>query len=820
MGVSGTDQSAFDIPGLTQQRSVPAEQAAATVESLTEGLTDPQHQAVVHRGSPLLVVAGAGSGKTRVLTRRIAHLLASGDARPHQILAITFTNKAAEEMRNRVAELTGPTAKRMLVATFHSACLRMLRANATRIGFDAGFTVYDALDAKRLVELVMADQGIDTKKVAPKAVASMISEAKARLQNPEVFASHGMGEKDPYRRQVAQVYRDYQSRLRAANAMDFDDLLMKTVEMFRDCPDILEAYQERFRHILVDEFQDTNAVQNQLVLMLGSAYGNVCVVGDSDQSIYKFRAADIANILEFEKTFPDATTIVLEQNFRSTQNILDAANAVISNNPGRPNKRLFTNDGSGPDIKLYRAGDEYEEASWVASEIKRLNAEEGIDFGDIAIIYRTNAQSRVIEEQLVRSGTRYKVIGGIRYYDRKEVKDILAYLRLMANPQDEVSARRIINVPKRGLGATSVAAIGNHASNRGVSFGEAIEDAENIPGLTPKARAAVTSLKDLLATLRAQMQPIDPTDPLGPDDVFGLGGTLGEDGTVAPAPESEGDEEWLSPGELVDLICDQTGYRAELEAEGTHESGSRLENLEQLVTVAASYESLEEFLSMVALVADSDQLDETATRVSLMTLHIAKGLEYPAVFLVGLEEGIFPHSRSLDSGDPTDIEEERRLAYVGITRARVHLALSHAWTRSQWGNTADALPSRFLIEVPEELVTNLGSERQSRRPTSYGYGSSSRPSEDAPWELPRRHRGEDEGGAVFGRGQSQAREAKTSTGAHLIGLEAGDLVEHERWGQGLVLSVKGTDDRATAEIRFASQGTKTLMLSMAPLKRA
>ena len=781
-------------------------------------LTDPQASAVVHRGSPLLVVAGAGSGKTRVLTRRIAHLLATGDARPHEILAITFTNKAAGEMRERVAELVGPTAQRMVVATFHSACLRMLRANATRIGFDPGFTVYDALDSRRLIELVMSDQGIDTKKIPPRGVAAMISEAKAKLQGPETFGGDGFGDKDPYRRRVAEVYAEYQARLLKANAMDFDDLLGKTVELLRDCPDVLAAYQDRFRHILVDEYQDTNAVQNQLILMLGSAHGNVCVVGDSDQSIYKFRAADITNILEIERSFPTATTIVLEQNFRSTQNILDAANAVISNNPGRPNKRLFTVDGAGPVITRYRAGDEYEEARWVAAEIGRL-AEQGVDAGDVAVIYRTNAQSRVLEEELVRAGIRYKVVGGIRYYDRKEVKDVLAYVRLLANPLDEVSARRIINVPKRGIGATSVAAIGLHAAERGISFGEAIGDAADIAGLTPKARKALEALAELLAEVRRQIQPLDPTDPLGPDDLFGLNGSLGADGAIAPAPPTQdGDEPWLTPAELIDTILDTTGYRAELEAEATHEAGSRIENLEQLVSVAATYESLEEFLSMVALVADSDQLGEAATRVSLMTLHIAKGLEYPAVFLVGLEEGIFPHSRSIDSGDPSDIEEERRLAYVGITRARVHLALSHAWVRSQWGHTQDSLPSRFLSEIPDELVKDLGATASPRRSwNSDSFGSSGSSAE--PWELPRRRRDDDEGGTVFGRGEGASREAPASTGAHLLGLIAGDTVLHDRWGTGRVLSVKGHDDRATAVVRFPGVGEKTLMLSMAPLSR-
>ena len=776
-------------------------------DEILEGLTEPQRRAVLHRGGPLLIVAGAGSGKTRVLTRRIAHLLASGDARPHEIMAITFTNKAAGEMRERVEDLFGPRAKRMLLATFHSACLRILRANATRIGFEPGFTVYDATDSKRLIEMIMADQNIDTKAVPARSVTARISEAKARLQAPDDLVASVAWAASPPEQAAASVYPVYQARLRAANAMDFDDLLMKTVELFRDCPDVLEAYQQRYRHILVDEYQDTNAVQNTLVLMLASRHGNVCVVGDSDQSIYKFRAADISNILDFEKTFPDATTVVLEQNFRSTQNILDAANAVIKNNPGRPEKRLFTEDGAGPPIRRFRAGDERDEAIWVASEITRLRVHEGVGHGDIAIIYRTNAQSRVIEEELVRSGVHYKVIGGIRYYDRKEIKDVLAYVRLLANPQDEISARRIINVPKRGIGATSVAAIGQYARDHQLSFGEAIEHGDAISSLTPKATKAVVALAELLASIRSRMEPVDPAVATAADPLY----LIDEDDvpSVAPTVEADaagGDPAYLDPGSLVRLVVEQTGYLAELTAEGTHEAESRIENITQLVTVASSYETLEEFLSMVALVSDADELGEAAERVSLMTLHIAKGLEYPAVFLVGLEEGIFPHSRSLDSGDPDDIEEERRLAYVGITRARAHLAVSHAWTRSQWGQTTDALPSRFLSEIPAELIEDIGPADSPRRRDSSG------------WSLPARSRSDDEGGRVFGAGAG-GRAEPTSTGAHLLDLEVGDTVVHERWGAGRVNALSGAGDRRTAKVRFASVGEKTLMLSMAPLTK-
>ena len=806
MGVSGTEPLSFDLPASADQGSRSPAVSALSPEQLLEGLTVPQAAAVAHRGSPLLVVAGAGSGKTRVLTRRIVHLLATSDARPHEIMAITFTNKAAGEMRERVEELVGPRAKRMLVATFHSACLRILRANATRIGFAPGFTVYDATDSKRLIEMIMADQNIDTKAVPARSVTARISEAKARLQTPDDLMASVAWAASPPEQAAASVYPVYQARLRSANAMDFDDLLMKTVELFRDCPDVLEAYQQRYRHILVDEYQDTNAVQNTLVLMLASSHGNVCVVGDSDQSIYKFRAADISNILDFEKTFPDATTVVLEQNFRSTQNILDAANAVIKNNPGRPEKRLFTEDGAGPPIRRFRAQDERDEAIWVASEITRLRVHEGMGHGDIAIIYRTNAQSRVIEEELVRSGVHYKVIGGIRYYDRKEIKDILAYVRLLANPQDEISARRIINVPKRGVGATSVAAIGQYARERQISFGEAIEEGSAIPALTARAAKAVSTLAEMLAAIRAQMLPVDPSVATSADPLFVVDD--GDD-AVTDLPDeisSDAAPRFLDPGALVRAVIEQSGYLAELTAEGTHESESRIENLTQLVTVASSYETLEEFLSMVALVSDADELGEAAERVSLMTLHIAKGLEYPAVFLVGLEEGIFPHSRSLDSGDPDDIEEERRLAYVGITRAREHLGVSHAWTRSQWGQTTDALPSRFLSEIPTDLMEDIGPADSPRRRDS------------SSWSLPARSRSDDDGGRVFGSGAA-TRAEPTSTGAHLLDLEVGDTVIHERWGAGRVNALSGDGDRRTARVRFAGVGDKTLMLSMAPLTK-
>ena len=774
MGVSWPEPLAADLPGLGDERINLRDGYALNPDQLLEGLTEPQRAAVLQRGGPLLVIAGAGSGKTRVLTRRIAHVMATGDAAAYEILAITFTNKAASEMRSRVVDLVGPVANRMWVATFHSACVRLLRASATRVGYESGFTIYDATDSKRLFELVLDDLNIDKKRLPARAVAAVVSQAKAELLTPEQFSADVSGSADPFRGRIGEIYAEYQRRLRAANAMDFDDLLMVTVQLFRNCPDVLESYQERFRYLLVDEYQDTNRAQNELVLMLGAKYRNVCVVGDSDQSIYRFRAADIRNILDFEKTYPDATTILLEQNFRSTQVILDAANAVISNNPGRKAKNLFTEGETGSLITRYRAEDEHDEAAWIASEIRRLETDEQLVYGDVAIFYRTNAQSRAIEEELVRARIPYKVIGGMRFYDRKEVKDILAYVRLLANPRDEISARRVMNVPKRGIGATSITKLGEYAARNGMSFGDAAGHAVEA-GITGKALRGAQQFDVMLSTLRHDIEAMKPSD-------------------------------------LIERIIVETGYRDELNAEKTHESESRLENLAELVGVAGSYETLDDFLSTVALVADSDELDEETTRVSLMTLHIAKGLEFPAVFLVGLEEGIFPHFRSLS--DPSELEEERRLAYVGVTRARRFLSLSHAWMRSLWGQTQHNIPSRFFGEIPDELFRDVGGDRPSRRESSSWERDRSSDHLDRP-----RSGDDSDGGHVFGSGAPKIA-PPVSSGAHLLGIEQGDLVVHQRWGDGIVQSVTGEGDRATAVVTFGKVGTKTLMLSMAPITKA
>jgi len=763
--------------------------ALSDLDSLISDLNPAQRAAVEHRGGPLLVVAGAGSGKTRVLTRRIAHLLANRDAAPFQILAITFTNKAADEMRRRVVDLVGQRARSMWVSTFHSACLRILRSHAVRLGYQATFTVYDDTDSRRLIEIVMSELGVDTKRIAPRAVAAVIGQAKAELVDVSGFQDDGFGG-DPFRRRIGEVYAEYQRRLLAANAMDFDDLLMQAVTVLAQNPDVLAAYQERFTHILVDEYQDTNKAQNELVMLLGADHGNVTVVGDSDQSVYSFRAADISNILDFEKAFPRATTVLLEQNYRSTQTILDAANAVIANNMARRPKRLFTEDETGEPIWRYRAEDERDEAAWVAAEIIRLRGAEHTKYGDVAVFYRTNAQSRSIEQGLVEAGVPYKVIGGTRFYDRREIKDILAYLRLLANPADEVSARRIVNTPKRGIGATSVARLAAWAATEHMSFADALSLAADA-GLTGKALRGAEGFAAFLHELRAAMA------------------------TVAP-------------GELVQLVAERSGYLSELLAEHSHEADGRIENIAELVGAAAEFDDVVEFLETVSLVADSDELDDTENRVNLMTLHTAKGLEFPAVFLVGLEDGIFPHFRAL--GEPLELEEERRLCYVGITRARRRLYLSHAWVRSLWGNTSHNIPSRFLAEIPAELVKDVGlvagrasssfGRRESSRQAARQGGAEAR----GDWAEERQDHPDPGPGTVFGSGRGPRPvagppRARQSTGAEDLELAVGDEVIHDRWGPGVVLATAGEGEKAEAKVRFESVGEKRLLLSATPLRR-
>ncbi|MGH9019771.1 MAG: ATP-dependent helicase [Acidimicrobiales bacterium] len=747
------DEALFDAVG--------ANDTGLDPDSLLEGLTGPQRAAVTHRGGPLLVVAGAGSGKTRVLTRRVAHLLATGDARAWEVLAITFTNKAADEMRRRVVELVGPDAQSMWVSTFHSACLRMLRAHADVLGYARGFTIYDAGDAETAVERVMKELGLDTKRLSPRSVAAAISGAKNEMLDAAAYADAALHD-GPLARRIAEIYAIYEQRLRLANAMDFDDLLVNAVTMLRRDESVLASYRQRFRHLLVDEFQDTNGVQNELVSMLAAEHRNLCVVGDADQSIYRFRAADVRNILQFEQRFPDATVIVLEQNFRSTQTILDAANAVIAKNVGRRAKNLFTVGDEGERIRLYRAGDEYDEGRWVASELRRLRVEHHLGWNQLAVFYRTNAQSRVLEEELLRASVPYRVMSGMRFYDRKEIKNALAYARLIVNPRDEASARRVINDPKRGVGAGAQAKLGAFAAEHGLAFAEAASSAR-AAGLTGRALAGAERFSFLLDELRA----------------------LAND---------------LTPREMIDVIVRESGMGDALRAEATDESLSRLENLGELASAASQYDTLLDFVERMALVSDADQLDGDAGAVSLMTLHIAKGLEYPAVVITGLEETVFPHRRAL--GDDDELEEERRLCYVGITRAMRHLALTHAWTRTMWGQRLDAIPSRFLGEVPAELVHDLSATRGLRQvELEEGFVG----------------RGTDfTAGRAFGTG---AAPPVRSTGAESLGLVAGERVVHARYGPGTVTRVEGTGSHARATVTFDEHGAKQLVLAMTPLTR-
>ncbi|MGA3353490.1 MAG: UvrD-helicase domain-containing protein [Acidimicrobiales bacterium] len=742
------------------------------IAELVADLNGPQREAVLHDGGPLVVVAGAGSGKTRVLTRRIARLVASGVA-PWRILAITFTNKAADEMRRRVVELVGPDAERMWVSTFHAACVRMLRRNVERIGYRPGFSIYDDGDSRRLVEHVLDDLGIDHRRFPPRAVLGVISSAKSDLVDAGAYAARAG---TIYERRIADAYAEYERRLVAANAMDFDDLLVRTERMFRENPDVLETYQERFEHVLVDEYQDTNVVQNELVIQLGRARRNVCVVGDTDQSIYRFRGAEMRNLLEFERAFPDATMIVLDQNYRSSQTILDAANAVIGNNLMRKEKRLWSGLGEGDRIRRYRAGDDRDEAWFVTTEIAALQRDEAINYSDIAVFYRTNAQSRALETALADRGIAYTVIGGTRFFDRREIRDVLAYLRAVANPGDEVSLRRIINTPRRGIGDTTVGRLIAFGADSGVGFAGSLAHAEEA-GVSGKALSGVRGFLKLLEELRSRELVEGP------------------------------------PDKLIELILELTGYRDLLEAEidigGSRaiDAEGRVENLAELMNTASEHSDLESFLESTALVAATDAADDGAS-VSLMTLHSAKGLEFRVVFLTGMEEGLFPHSQSLS--EPDELEEERRLCYVGVTRARERLYLTHSWSRLLFGSIQQSFPSRFLKEIPDELVEDVGEGIV----IGAGRASASSPR----WSNSTSGAGRFTPGASAGGGRAAAA-APASSGAEQLGLVPGDAVVHARFGQGVVIEVEGEGEDARATICFPKQGEKRFLLALSPLER-
>jgi DNA helicase-2/ATP-dependent DNA helicase PcrA len=797
-----------DLPALPPLEPEPDIQAKSAPrsqldeESLLSDLNPVQLEAVLHTDGPLVIVAGAGSGKTRVLTRRIASLVARG-VPPWRILAITFTNKAAGEMRRRVVELVGEDADRMWVSTFHSACVRILRRNADRIGYRSNFTIYDDADSRRLIEHILGDRGIDQKRFPARSVAAAISQAKSELLDTDGYDRRAA---TLYERRIAEIYYEYEHRLVEANAMDFDDLLVRVVRLFRDHPDVLEGYQDRFLHVLVDEYQDTNPAQNEIVSLLGRSRRNVCVVGDTDQSIYRFRGAEMRNLLDFERAFPDARVLLLEQNYRSTTTILSAANAVIGNNLVRQPKNLWSALGEGAKIKRYRADDGDDEASFVANEIHSMARDEGVDFNEIAVFYRVNAQSRALEAGLMERGVPYKVIGGTRFYDRREIRDSLAYLRLVVNPTDEVSLRRVLNTPRRGVGATTLSRLVAFARERSIPFAEALRRAEEA-GASGKALVGIGSFVELIDSLAAAEGGPDRIDSPPPADV------LGE-------------------------ILERTGYIDMLEIEArsggarTIEAEGRLENLSELLSVAGGFETVEGFLESVSLVAASDE-QTGGPSVSLMTLHGAKGLEFDVVFLTGMEEGIFPLNQSL--AEPDELEEERRLCYVGITRARRQLYVSHTWRRLLYGSFQDSLPSRFLKEIPEELVEDvgggliLGQGRFSdvRSPFSERYrqryaartGTSGNSDEGG---LPSRGAGTMTGSV---RGKERVAALATSgapapsTGAEALGLVAGEAVRHPRFGAGVVTHVEGEGQESRAEVRFVEGRVRRFILHLTPLTR-
>lgn len=775
---------------------------------LLHGLNPQQEEAVKHAGSPLLIVAGAGSGKTRVLSHRIAYLLATGRSNPGQILAITFTNKAAAEMRERIEALVGGVAKTMWISTFHSSCVRILRREAKTVGMNSNFSIYDSADSLRLITLVAKGLDLDPKRFTPKMIMHKISALKNELVDEESFAASA-SYADPFEQAVADVYKGYAERMRSANAMDFDDLIAQTVYLFRAFPGVAEYYRRRFRHILVDEYQDTNHAQYALVRELVGVPGEgntldippaeLTVVGDSDQSIYAFRGADVRNINDFEKDYPRARTILLEQNYRSTQTILNAANAVISRNPNRPEKRLWTAEGNGEKIIGYVGENEHEEARFIAEEIDRLQDEEGLRPGDVAVFYRTNAQSRSLEDVLVRVGLPYKVVGGTRFYERKEIKDALAYLRVLVNSDDVVNLRRILNEPKRGIGDRAEYSVAALAERERISFMAALRRAGEAPGLATRSLNAVNGFVKLI------------------DDLAEVA-----NGSGASA--------------ALEAVLEQTGYLAQLRSSADPQDESRVENLAELVAVVREYEkdnpegSLGEFLEQVSLVADADSIpdapegsaEEVAAAVeesrrqgvvTLMTLHTAKGLEFPVVFLTGMEQGLFPHQRS--ATDPAELAEERRLAYVGLTRARKRLYITRSEVRSMWGQSQYNPASQFVGEIPGELIdwkregmdrptwggsTGSGSSRYGG--SHWGAGSAS---------------GSGTGGNISAAPVAKAI-GRVQPQKEVIAVSAGDKVNHTSFGHGTVLAVEGSGDKTVAKVKF-DVGEKRLLLRYAPLTK-
>lgn len=773
-----------------------------SIQDAVSRLNPPQRQAVETTEGPLLIMAGAGSGKTRVLTHRIAWLIANRKAPPWAILAITFTNKAAREMQERVSKLVGPEGRDIWVSTFHSMCVRILRKDIERIGFTSNFSILDSTDQLSVIRNCMKELNIDTKKFEPKAVQAIISASKNELITP---AQYEQKVGDYFEGLVAKVYKMYQRRLRSNNSLDFDDLIMKTIELFKEVPEVLDFYQKKFKYIHVDEYQDTNRAQYMLCRMLADSHHRICVVGDSDQSIYRWRGADITNILNFEEDYPEAKTILLEQNYRSTANILNAANGVIALNSGRKPKKLWTDSEEGAKIKVYRADSEHDEGYFVTGEISK-NVKQGQAYQNHAILYRTNAQSRVIEEILIKSDIPYQIVGGIKFYDRKEIKDLLAYLRLLSNPDDDISLTRIINVPKRGLGDTTVGKLAAAAAERGVSIFRVLQTVDDL-GFAGRTRNMLVEFYDMIEALHRMV-------------------------------------EFLSVTELTEKILEMSQYRLELQNENTLESRSRLENIDEFLSVTMEFEknnedkSLVSFLTDLALIADIDSVnddeEDRSDAVVLMTMHSAKGLEFPTVFIVGMEEGVFPHSRAFQDND--ELEEERRLAYVGITRAEKQLFLSCARMRTLFGRTTANQPSRFIEEIPEELKEDTAKTQDrfqrggSEVGGAYGgrgFSGGSRGNFGG--------RSGAAGAAPIGSGStasaatskssvtvtSGGAQRATGSGAAAAGeYKAGDKVSHGKWGIGTVVAVKGTGNDTELQIAFpAPVGVKRLLAGFAPITR-
>lgn len=737
----------------------------------TYGLNPQQAEAVINTEGPMLIMAGAGSGKTKVLTCRVANLLQKG-VRPYRILAITFTNKAAAEMRERVNNMSGPAAKDVWLFTFHAFCARFLRMEIDKLpGYGGNFAIYDTADSQNLIKQILKEMNLDDKRFQPSGILSRISNAKNALQDAAAFARQAG---DFYEQKVADIYSRYEQKLQLNNALDFDDLLMLSIKLLQENKEVREKYQDRFDYLLVDEYQDTNHAQYLLTKFLAAKHRNICVVGDADQSIYGWRGADIQNILDFEKDYPDAKVIKLEQNYRSTQIILDAANAVIENNTGRKPKNLWTENKSGADIIYFQAVDERDEARFVIEQLQNLQRTENKKLGDMAILYRTNTQSRIFEEMLIKSGISYNMVGGLKFYERKEIKDIIAYLRVIFNPADSLSLLRIINVPKRGIGDASLAKIQAYAAANNVSLFEAVSNAVAIDGLSSRF---VSKLDDLAGIIFELMN------------------------LASEAPVED----------LIDRVLRDTGYLEELENERTPQAQSRIDNLHELISVAQEFaaseeeNNLENFLAHVALVSDIDDTELGEDAITLMTLHSSKGLEFPVVFLVGMEEGLFPHARTLM--DETEIEEERRLCYVGITRAKEKLLLSSTKMRTIYGNTVTYPPSRFLQEIPARLVKTI--KRQERfsalenfKQVSEKY--SARPQKPA---------------STFNPHSFMPQKPAAAAGGTGTRFNTGDRVSHSKWGEGMVVSVKDSPDGQEVKVAFAGAGVRSLLTKYAVLKK-